>query len=340
MLHPLTRSRCHPSRGQRFFVNKEEYELEGELGDGAAGVVRRVRRLRDGAKRAVKFLAPDPKYIDPEVFDDVAARFRREGQRGPFLDHPSLVKVYAFVENEGGAAFSGGLPKNPFILMQAFAGHTLEGYIRKLARRHNEKGEPATFSADPERISIAISVASALAYLHAKHLVHRDVKPANVFLPTRPKQEAALEAVLGDFGIMKWGDFRASLSSGTLTATAQQGLGTLKYMSPEQAVRPKDVTVRSDIFSFGITLFELFTTQILASAHHVFEIYAARASRGNTWTRFNSMGYKISEEDQGLGELVLDMHLRGAEGRPAIDKLRGRLIWEYERRADEAWEAP
>jgi len=85
---------------------------------------------------------------------------------------------------------------------------------------------------------------------------------------------------------MKWGDFHASVSTGLLTVTTQKGLGTLKYMSPEAAVRPKDVTVRADVYSFGVTLFELFTAQILASAHHVFEIMNARLSHGTTQCRY------------------------------------------------------
>jgi hypothetical protein len=71
-------------------VGKEEYELEGKIGDGAVGLVRRARRVKDGIIRAIKFLAPDPKYIEESSFDDVAARFRREGERGS-----QLVAVHA-----------------------------------------------------------------------------------------------------------------------------------------------------------------------------------------------------------------------------------------------------
>jgi serine/threonine protein kinase len=213
--------------------------------------------------------------------------------------------------------------------MEIVKGRTLEGLIRHEAGRPADP-KPKLFALTPERLSIAVDVAEALKYLHQKKLVHRDVKPANIFLPSvakglpRPK--------LGDFGIMKWGDFQASVSSGTLTMTSQQGLGTLKYMSPEQAIAPKDVTVRSDIYSLGITLFELFTGQILPSPHHVFEILNARLSRGTTASRYISMGYHISPGDERIAELILDMHLRGASGRPPIDKVAGRLTYELERR--------
>lgn len=329
--HPLSRQYCRPRTGQRFVVENEEYELAGELGNGAVGIVRKARRLSDNASRAVKFLAPDPKYIDEAVFDDVEARFRREGQRAPFLEHNSLLKIHAYVENKDGQAFRTGSPENPFIIMQVVQGRTLESYIRRLAHEEEAKGAPKRFTVDAARLSIAVEIAKALEYLHKRRLIHRDVKPANIFLPSSEGHSSNKEAILGDFGIMKWGDFQASLTTGTLTATIQRGLGTLKYMSPEQAVRPKDVTVRADIYSFGITLFELFTKQILASPHHVFEIYAARMSRGTTMSRFMQMGYQISGADEGLGELILDMHLRGTDGRPSIDKVRGRLTWEYNR---------
>jgi len=336
MTHPLSRKSCRPVSGQKFTVNNVAYVLCGKLGDGAAALVRRARRIQDSTDLAIKFLAPDPKYIDEDVFDDVAARFRREGQRAQQLSHESLVEIHAYEDNRDGAAFLDAYPKNPFILMEEVKGITLESHIRREERRRFEKNLPRAFVLTPERLSIAAYVAQALQYLHKRKLVHRDVKPANIFLPAtalglqpRPK--------LGDFGIMKWGDFQKSVSSGTLTVTSQRGLGTLKYMSPEQALAPKEVTVRSDIFSLGITLFELFTGQILPSHHHVFEVQSARLMRGTTPSRLLAMGYQIAEEDTGVAELVLEMHLRGASHRPAIDTIAGRLIWEWERRTDEKW---
>jgi serine/threonine-protein kinase len=337
MAHWLSRNRCRPEGGQRFTVGSSEYVLHGKLGDGAAALVRKVQRASDGQDLAIKFLAPDPKYIDEAVFDDVAARFRREGQRSQKLAHENLVRIHAYEDNDGGKAFAKGWPRNPFILMEQVKGTTLESYIRREERRQTEKRERRTFLLTPARLSIAACVAQALQYLHQKKLVHRDVKPANIFIPDNFATGTQPRAKLGDFGIMKWGDFQASISTGTLTVTSQQGLGTLKYMSPEQAIAPREVTVRSDIYSFGITLFELFTGQILPSPHHVFEILNARLSRGSTASRMIDMGYQIAESDLGLAELILDMHLRGPSGRPSIDKLAGRLVVEWERRTEEQW---
>src|ERR1017187_3738631 len=106
MDHPLSRCGCNPENGQVFSVNGATYVLGGKLGDGAAGLVRRALRKQDGAEFAIKFLAPDPKYIDESVFDDVAVRFQREGQRGTQIRHHALVAVHAYSGNVNGEAFS------------------------------------------------------------------------------------------------------------------------------------------------------------------------------------------------------------------------------------------
>src|SRR5437763_12992653 len=100
-----------------------------------------------------------------------------------------------------------------------------------------------------------------------------------------------------------------------------------------------------DVEHFGVvtsrrrrTLFELFTAQILSSHHHVFEVLGARMSRGTTASQFLQMGYRIRGEDESIGELVLDMHLRSASGRPSIDRVAGRLKTEWEKCSGRDWQ--
>jgi len=305
-----------------------DYVLRGKLGDGAAGVVRRAERS-DGREFAIKFLAPDPKYIEEEAFDDVLARFRREGQRGAKLDHDALLKIHAYSENADGSAFERKTPKNPFIVMERAGGRTLESFIRR-----TDPELRGRMFIDALRLKIAIRIADALDHLHKRGIVHRDVKPANIFVTKVTGSEDAIAAQLGDFGVVKWGDFHSSVSTGTLTATMQKGLGTMKYMSPEQALRPKDVTGRADVFSFGITLYELFTGQILPSFHHVYEIIAARDSTGTTISRFRELGVAVNAGDMGIAEMLLEMFRRGFSRRPSVEKVRGNLTWEFERRFD------
>lgn len=309
-----------------FSIGSERYRLGGKLGDGATGVVRRAAKIDGSGPLAVKFLAPDPKYIDVEAFDDVASRFRREGQRGAGLDHPNLVQVHAHVENPDGSAFScEGAPKNPFLLLEYVGGGSLESSIRR-----NHPGLRNQFLITQERLGFAIQIARALEHLHRRRIVHRDVKPGNIFLAKAKQGDTAPRMVkVGDFGVVKWGDFHAAVATGSLTVTSQRGLGTQKYMSPEQALIPKRVSVRSDMFSLGITLFELFTGQILPGAHHVFAIMSARLTKGNAASRLADLGLKLNLGDEEIAEMILDMHLRGAESRPAIDRVRGRLEHAY-----------
>lgn len=328
--HKLARGRCKPESGQRFVLKGTTYELRGKLGDGAVGLVRKAIPVEGGPTVAIKLLAPDPRYIDTAAFEDVAARFKLEGERGTHVDHNNLLKIIAYCDNSGGSAFKLGTPRNPFLLMEYMEGRTLESYIR-----NSPDDERGVFTLSQPRLSIAIQICQALEYLKRSHLVHRDVKPSNIFLRATSRA-AKYHVKLGDFGVVKWGDFHAAVATGILTVTSQKGLGTLKYMSPEQAVRPKTVTYKSDIWSLGITLFELFTGQILASAHHVYELQAARRSQGTTLSRFAGMECNLPMDNADIAEMVLEMFL-AADGRPHVDRIRGRLETTYERRFDTTW---
>jgi eukaryotic-like serine/threonine-protein kinase len=330
MAHKLSRSRCRPEAGQRFVAAGEKYEFRGKLGNGAVGLVRKAQHLASGRTVAVKILAPDPKYIDVAAFDDVAQRFRREGIRGSQLRDDNLVEIIAYEENADGSGFEREKIRNPFIVMEYVQGRTLESFIKNLEASSASRGTNVT----AQTVSIAKSVASALRYLHDRKIIHRDVKPANIFLSKVDEFHIPSFVKLGDFGVTKWGDFLASTTSGTLTVTKQQGLGTLKYMSPEQAVRPRDVTVRSDMFSLGITLFELFTGRILDSPHHVFEIMSARTGRQSIMGKLLGLGVPARYEEADLFELVLDMFLVSPKNRPSSMTVAGRMERLLERIGD------
>lgn len=327
MIHRLLRARCHTRSGQRFKAGAQNYEFLGSLGNGATGIVRKARDLATSEIVAVKILAPDPKYINVAAFDDVEQRFKREGTRGAHLQHPNLVKIVAYEDNEDGRCFEDRAVKNPFIVMEYIAGRTLESLIKKI-------GVPAELRAThvtAQTLSIARSVSEALVYLHERKIIHRDVKPANIFISSSVIGSTPSLIKLGDFGITKWGDFLATAASGTLTVTRQEGLGTLKYMSPEQAVRPRDVSVRSDMFSLGITLFELFTGQILQSPHHVFEIMSARTSRESIFGKMIALKVRCPGDEIGLFEMILDMFLAAPKSRPTSVTVAGRMEFLLER---------
>ena len=309
-----------------FVAGSVNYRLSGKIGDGAAGIVRKAINLKTDELVAVKFLAPDPKYIDKNAFDDVEQRFRREGMRGLGLEHEHLVQIIAYEDNIDGAAFKSKSVVNPFIVMEFVSGLTLESLITNLQKRSD------TYATINETtLSIASDVADALRYLHEHKIVHRDVKPANIFLSSTREDTVPTIVKIGDFGVTKWGDFLAAAATGSLTVTFHQGLGTLKYMSPEQSMNPKEVTVRSDMFSFGITLFELFSGQILPTPHHIFQVMNARQSRSATIAKLRSLGVTCSYDEAIVFDLVLDMFLTGPSSRPSSNKVFGNMQYFLER---------
>ena len=329
--HPFSRPNFKAKSGFRFELDGVTYKLGGRLGDGAVGIVRKANSS-SGKEVAIKFLAPDPKYIEVSAFDDVTARFRHEGKRGAKLEHERLVEILGYSDNSAGESFLKQELDNPFIVMERVHGRTLENHIRMA-----DPSETGVLQFDRNSLFIAIQIADALQYIHKKKLIHRDVKPANVFLSGRTKRNNLHRIKLGDFGIVKWGDFHRAVATGTLTLTHQQGLGTLKYMSPEQAIRPKDVTIKTDIFSFGVTLYEIFTHEILASPHHVFQIMNARLLRGNSFSRFLELGHHLSHEHEYFCEKLLDCFLRGTAKRPKISDLLGCLSALYAQQYNEDW---
>jgi eukaryotic-like serine/threonine-protein kinase len=206
------------------------YRILGKLGGGGMGVVYEAEDLTLGRHVALKFipenLADDPKSLE---------RFTREARAASLLNHPNICTIHGIEDNNG----------HPFIVMEKLEGESLKQCISGQAMGTEKV------------LDISIQVADALAASHAKGIVHRDIKPANIFL-TPSGQVKVL-----DFGLAKLVHSAGSESDGM--AALDQSLtavgvipGTAIYMSPEQA-RSEEIDFRSDLFSFGVVMYEMST---------------------------------------------------------------------------------
>jgi eukaryotic-like serine/threonine-protein kinase len=202
------------------------YRIDEQLGAGGMGVVYRATDTVLGRTVALKFLAPD--HADPAHRD----RLMREAKIASGLSHPNIAHIYEIVSADDALC----------IAMEFVDGRRLDQVIA---------GQPM---ASTDIVDIAVQIADALDAAHAKGIVHRDIKPANVMLTGR-RQVKVL-----DFGLAKREGPAPSRSDASTNATSEAGLilGTVSYMSPEQAWgRPVDI--RSDIFSLGAVLYEMAT---------------------------------------------------------------------------------
>lgn len=209
------------------------YRLIEQLGQGGMATVFKGYHAR--LERYVAIKALHPAFTEDKNF---LARFNREAKVVANLDHPNIVPIYDFSEQEG----------RPYFVMKFIEGRTLKARLTD-----NEMSLEET-------LGIVEVAGAALAYAHSQGVLHRDIKPSNVLLADDG------QIYLADFGLAR------IAAAGESSLTADRMVGTPQYMSPEQAVAKSDLDSRSDIYSFGVMLYEMVVGRVPFNADTPFAI--------------------------------------------------------------------
>ena len=232
------------------------YRVLDIIGGGGMGVVYRAEDIKLGRAVALKFL-PEDLGQNPRALE----RFEREARAASALEHSNICSIYEFGEHEG----------RPFIVMQLLQGQTLRDRLSAVQGADPTRRRQAPFTTDA-LLDIAIQISQGLEAAHEKGIIHRDIKPANIFLTDKsvvkildfglakllePSQEMARSATTDTRGDLPTPTGLVQDTNLTRIGTA---VGTAAYMSPEQ-VKGGQVDARTDLFSFGVVLYEMATGQ-------------------------------------------------------------------------------
>ncbi|MEO5886563.1 MAG: serine/threonine-protein kinase, partial [Anaerolineales bacterium] len=213
--------------------NVGPYRIIGQLGQGGMATV--FKAYHASLDRYVAIKALHPAFNQDITFE---ARFQREARVVAKLEHPNIVPVYDYAEHE----------KRPYLVMKFIEGDTLKARLEKSPLSSEEISK------------IVEAVGSALSYAHRQGVLHRDIKPSNVLVAKDGQM------YLADFGLAR------IAQSGESTLSSDMIMGTPQYISPEQAMGKKDLDERTDLYSFGVMLYEMVVGQVPFNADTPFSV--------------------------------------------------------------------